>query len=112
MNANVAYSKERVFFLEDAINSLAPGANWYATSPTDPTKIEWFSTDITRPTNEAIIAEMKRLTEEWPNKYYQVERAKEYPEWEAQLEYIYDHGVDKWKTDMVDPIKAKYPKPS
>ena len=43
---------------------------------------------------------------------YQSERKEAYPDWRTQLEYIYDHGIDKWKTDMVDPIKAKYPKPS
>ena len=39
-------------------------------------------------------------------------RSQEYPSWEAQLDYIYHNGLDKWKTDIVDPIKAKYPKPS
>ena len=29
-----------------------------------------------------------------------------------KLEYIYDNGVEKWKTDIVDPVKAKYPKSS
>ena len=29
----------------------------------------------------------------------------------AQLDYIYHNGLDKWKTDIVDPVKAKYPKP-
>ena len=43
---------------------------------------------------------------------YQSERKEAYPDWRTQLEYIYDHGIEKWKTDMVDPIKAKYPKPS
>jgi len=43
---------------------------------------------------------------------YQSERKETYPDWRTQLEYIYDHGIDKWKTDMVDPIKVKYPKPS
>ena len=43
---------------------------------------------------------------------YKEERAYEYPHWSEQLDYIYHHGIDKWKTDIVDPIKAKYPKPS
>ena len=29
-----------------------------------------------------------------------------------QLDYIYHNGIDKWKSDIVDPVKAKYPKPS
>ena len=35
----------------------------------------------------------------------------EYPDWKSQLDYIYHNGVDKWKTDIIDPIKNKYPKP-
>lgn len=43
---------------------------------------------------------------------YRRQRLNEYPPYWEQLEYIYDNGIDKWKSDMVDPIKAKYPKPS
>ena len=43
--------------------------------------------------------------------YYRHQRAYEYPDWGTQLDYIYHNGIDKWKTDMVDPIKNKYPKP-
>ena len=42
---------------------------------------------------------------------YQPKRREEYPYWADQLDYIYHHGIDKWKTDMIDPIKKKYPKP-
>ena len=43
---------------------------------------------------------------------YKYQRAKEYPDWGMQLDYIYHNGIEKWKTDIVDPVKAKYPKPS
>ena len=43
---------------------------------------------------------------------YKDDRKDEYPTWELQLDYIYHNGLDKWKTDIVDPVKAKYPKPS
>ena len=43
---------------------------------------------------------------------YQLQRKDEYPDWTTQLDYIYHNGIDKWKTDIVDPVKAKYPKPS
>ena len=42
---------------------------------------------------------------------YKQQRAAEYPDWGTQLDYIYHNGIDKWKTDIVDPVKAKYPKP-
>ena len=43
---------------------------------------------------------------------YQHNRRREYPDMGLQLDYIYHNGIDKWKTDIVDPVKAKYPKPS
>ena len=43
---------------------------------------------------------------------YQLQRKDEYPDWGTQLDYIYHNGIEKWKTDIVDPVKAKYPKPS
>tara|TARA_R100000388_G_C7199166_1_gene137580 strand:- start:16 stop:294 length:279 start_codon:yes stop_codon:yes gene_type:complete len=43
---------------------------------------------------------------------YRYERQAAYPNWGDQLDYIYHNGIDKWKTDIVDPVKAKYPKPS
>ena len=43
---------------------------------------------------------------------YKEQRAIAYPSYAIQLDYIYHNGIDKWKTDMIDPVKAKYPKPS
>jgi len=37
-------------------------------------------------------------------------RKKNYPTWQDQLDYIYHNGVDGWKTDIITPIKEKYPK--
>jgi hypothetical protein len=41
---------------------------------------------------------------------YKELRAKEYPAISDQLDYIYHNGIDAWKIDMIDPVKAKYPK--
>ena len=41
---------------------------------------------------------------------YKRQRASEYPSWEKQLEKIYDDKIDAWKSEMIDPIKNKYPK--
>ena len=43
---------------------------------------------------------------------YKYERQAAYPSWGDQLDYIYHNGIEKWKTDIIDPVKAKYPKPS
>jgi len=41
---------------------------------------------------------------------YSRNRKSEYPDWGTQLNKIYDDGVTKWKSEMVDPVKAKWPK--
>ena len=43
---------------------------------------------------------------------YKEDRRRAYPDFGTQLDYIYHNGIDKWKTDIVDPVKNKYPKPS
>ena len=54
----------------------------------------------------------EELVKNYKSQAYARSRKNEYPDWGTQFNYIYDHGIDKWKTDIVDPIKAKYPKPS
>jgi len=49
--------------------------------------------------------------QEYEAQEYARKRQAEYPDWGTQLNKIYDDGLTKWKTEMVDPIKAKYPKP-
>ena len=41
---------------------------------------------------------------------YAQKRAGEYPPIPDQLDYIYHHGIEAWKQDVVNPIKDKYPK--
>ena len=53
--------------------------------------------------------EAKVLADKQANKY-QRDRANEYPSIVDQLDYIYHNGVTKWKTDMITPVKEKYPK--
>ena len=37
-------------------------------------------------------------------------RKKAYPSWEDQLDYIYHNSVEDSKTNIITPIKEKYPK--
>ena len=60
---------------------------------------------------DAVQTKVDELQAEYDANEYQRKRASEYPSWQKQLEKIYDDGIDAWKTEMVDPIKAKYPKP-
>jgi hypothetical protein len=59
----------------------------------------------------AITAKATELEAEWDAQEYARQRQAEYPDMGTQFNKIYDDGIDAWKTDMVDPIKAKYPKP-
>ena len=43
---------------------------------------------------------------------YIEDRAREFPSYGDQLDYIFHHGIEKWKTDIVQPVKEKYPKPT
>ena len=43
---------------------------------------------------------------------YKLQRAFEYPPLSEQLDYIYHNGVEAWKTNMIQPVKDKYPKPT
>ena len=52
------------------------------------------------------------IDSEYAKVKYKDDRKAEYPDWGTQLDYIYHNGIDKWKTDIVDPVKTKYPKPS
>jgi hypothetical protein len=65
----------------------------------------------TKPTKEEVEAGFKALKDKWSADEYKRKRIEEYPNIHVQLDYIYHNGVDKWKTDMIDPIKKKYPKP-
>ena len=44
--------------------------------------------------------------------HYKAQRKQEYPDFAEQLDHIYHNGVDSWKENVIDPIKARYPKPS
>ena len=57
------------------------------------------------------IEEAKRF-KEFEAQEYARNRASEYPTMKDQLDYIFHNGVAKWKTDIIEPVKAKYPKPS
>ena len=65
----------------------------------------------TKPTKEEVEVGFKAMKDKWAAEEYKRLRVEEYTHMGTQLDYIYHHGIDKWKTDIVDPVKAKYPKP-
>ena len=74
--------------------------------------IERWGVGIIPPSDSDLAAKKAEMLTKITNEEYKTNRAEEYPDWGTQLDYIYHHGIDKWKTDIVDPVKAKYPKPS
>ena len=88
-----------------AVDKLC-GGRWFTIHGDDKYEnITW--TGAERPTEAEVDAEVARLA----TLQYQDDRKAEYPDWGTQLDYIYHNGIDKWKTDIVDPVKAKHPKP-
>ena len=71
-----------------------------------------YNSGQTPPSNAEIDAEIIRLQAEYDAQKYARNRATEYPSTGDQLDYIFHNGVAKWKTDIVQPVKDKYPKPS
>lgn len=91
-----------------AIQSLLPNANGYTTIGNK--IVQWEDPNHNQPTEEEIVQEIAKLEYEQEVNQYQLKRAEEYPSWGKQLDYIYHNGIDAWKTDIVDPVKTKYPK--
>ncbi len=90
-----------------ALTSLFPTKDWVLYND----ELKWLDTNTPEPTDAVIDAEIKRLQDEYDSQEYARNRKAEYPDWGTQLNKIYDDGLAKWKSEMVDPIKAKYPKP-
>ena len=95
----------------DAISSLCSGTAF----STDGGKIVAWDiseekTGETQPTEAEIDAELIRLQAIEAPQAYARNRAADYPDWSVQLEKIYDDGLTKWKSEMVDPVKTKWPK--
>jgi len=59
---------------------------------------------------DLVEAEIKRLQAEYDAQEYARNRELEYPDIKEQLDYIYHNGLTKWKSDMIKPVKDKYPK--
>ena len=91
-----------------AIKAINPNAR-YTYSDEDFDSIKWLYGTTPIPKAE-IESKMIELQVEYDAQEYARNRQAEYPDWGTQLNKIYDDGVTKWKSEMVDPIKAKWPK--
>jgi tRNA A37 N6-isopentenylltransferase MiaA len=103
---------EKVFGIVDALQTLAPGAEWVLTGD-QYSGLQWLSQDIEQPTEETLLDEVARLQAEYDALEYQRLRAPEYP---PMSEYL--DGIVKGDQNQIDAyiaaclaVKAKYPKP-
>jgi len=72
--------------------------------------ITWFN-NTTPISKEDIQTKLDELKADYDNNEYQRKRDSEYPSIKDQLDKIYHEGIDKWKEDMIKPVKDKHPKP-
>jgi hypothetical protein len=94
----------------DAIISLQPDYKVSVNNSNDKEnfEVEWY--DYTPISKADIQAKYDELITKYNNSDYARKRKLEYPSLEDQLDYIYHNGITKWKSDIVKPIKEKYPK--
>ena len=91
----------------NAINSFVPDADCTVQNQ----KIILWNEETEQPSQVQLDAKFAELQAEYDAQAYARSRKVEYPNWDTQLDYMYHNGFEKWKTDMIDPIKSKYPKP-
>jgi len=96
--------------ISTAILAIDPTA-WVGVSSGDINKITWHDGNPNKITNAQILAKREELIAEYDAQAYARSRQAEYPPLAEQLDHIYHNGVASWKTNMVKPIKDKYPKP-
>ena len=59
---------------------------------------------------DKVKVEDDKIKTEWTAQEYARNRQADYPDWGTQLNKIYDDGITKWNSEMVDPVKTKWPK--
>jgi uncharacterized small protein (DUF1192 family) len=95
--------------ITDAIRSLTTGASFTVIGD----EINWFSPDITQPTQAEIETEVARLEAEHAATQYQRDRAEAYASIADQLDMQYwdsVNGTTIW-ADHIAAVKAAHPKP-
>ena len=91
----------------DAIVSIDPDARVVVRNKTE---VEWLDSNPNNISEDDIQNKWDELVAEYDAQEYARNRQAEYPDWGSQLNKIYDDGLTKWKSEMVDPVKAKWPK--
>ena len=91
-----------------AILALDPKAKVKVVSE-DYDKITWFDDNPNKITVDQIKTKKTELDKIDKANEYKMQRVKEYPRIEEQLDTIYHKGIDEWKK-TIKTVKDKYPK--
>ena len=92
----------------DAILKINSAAQ-VSTSGNDINTIIWENGTTEIPVAD-IQTKLDELNAEYDAQDYARKRDAEYPSIKDQLDKIYHEGIDKWKEDMIKPVKDKHPK--
>tara|TARA_X000000368_G_C22980464_1_gene689676 strand:- start:41 stop:346 length:306 start_codon:yes stop_codon:yes gene_type:complete len=96
--------------ISDAILALEPTAEFSVTSE-DLEQIEWYSEDVTQPSNEDIQTKLDELQAIEDAKQYQRDRKAEYPSIEDCIHALLDGGDTLTDLQALrQAVKDKYPK--
>jgi len=94
-----------------ALYNLTPKAKWAVNGNTYE-GIQWFSENISKPSEDEIAQEIERLRAEHERTQYQRDRKPEYPSIGDQLDALFHAGVfPPEMAAQIQAIKDKYPKP-
>ena len=91
----------------EALQSLVPNCS-FAWVGDEYSGLDW-TDERTKPTEDEINAEIKRLQDEYDAQEYARKREVEYPSIADQLDEIYHNGIDSWKA-VIKVTKDKHPK--
>ena len=68
------------------------------------------NSDYDKPTEKELTDALAKQQSDFDAQEYAKKREAEYPSTGDQLDYIFHNGVAKWKTDIIEPVKTKWPK--
>lgn len=97
--------------IDKALENIRPSSLWILTGNSYE-YLEWLDTVQTKPTQQELETEVARLQAEYDAKEYQLNRAKEYPDFRDYLDGIVkgDAAQVQAYIDACNAVKAKYPK--
>jgi len=97
-----------IFDISSALFSLVPNAIWGVRDGV----LEWNDSEVTRPSDAEIDAEIIRLQAEYDSQEYARKRAEAYPSLSDQMDMIMKDNRDGTKTHQTacEAVKKKYPK--